>query len=339
MKTINENLRYLFSQPNENRGIEWLKCALKTAIQLELSTIPIYLTAAWTINNDAYNIILKIAVEEMFHLAYAANLLAAVGETPDFTQLVPKYPHPLQGNVHEGVSVSLQALTKPLIATFMTIEYPEFSHRPLSLVGVPTIGAFYNSIQDVFKTLELPLNTQKQVIFAKFKPVDTNESANKLIDLIKAQGEGTRGSIEETADSPAHYYLFKQFLDQKKYRKNEGNKWIQDIPFPFPEIINMGEIPEGGYKQEELDPVTWQALLNFDKEYTHIINNLQSTWSTGGDFDLSDIKDGMSNLTVSARNILQIKIPNSELYYGPCFRYLGLKVDDTLVAGGVSGGG
>ena len=77
---------------------EQLHQYLYAALQLEHATIPPYLTALYSIrpgtNADAYHVLRVTAVEEMLHLTLAANVLNAVGGTPDLTQpgFVPEYP-------------------------------------------------------------------------------------------------------------------------------------------------------------------------------------------------------------------------------------------------------
>jgi hypothetical protein len=81
--------------------VEDLHEYLYKAIQLEHATIPPYLTALYSIhpitNSDATHILRVIAVEEMLHMTLAANILNAVGGTPDLNRpkFVPLYPSPL----------------------------------------------------------------------------------------------------------------------------------------------------------------------------------------------------------------------------------------------------
>ena len=71
---------------------------LYVAMQLEHATIPPYLMGLYTIkpgtNQDAAMNIREVVVEEMLHLTLAANILNAVGGTPDLTcpGFVPTYP-------------------------------------------------------------------------------------------------------------------------------------------------------------------------------------------------------------------------------------------------------
>ena len=80
------------------RTVADLHYYLRVAMQLEHATIPPYLVALYSIkpgsNIDATNVIRAVVVEEMLHLTMAANLLNAVGGTPDltYTGFVPTYP-------------------------------------------------------------------------------------------------------------------------------------------------------------------------------------------------------------------------------------------------------
>src|SRR5215212_10004675 len=78
--------------------IEQLHRYLYAALQLEHATIPPYLTGLYSLhpqtNSAAQHILRVVAVEEMLHLSLAANVLNAVGGTPDLTgaDFVPQYP-------------------------------------------------------------------------------------------------------------------------------------------------------------------------------------------------------------------------------------------------------
>lgn len=78
--------------------VESLREHLKTAIELEHSTIPPYLCALYSIhdasNQYAVEVVQSVFIEEMLHLTLAANLLNAIGGEPvlDDPRLLP--PHP-----------------------------------------------------------------------------------------------------------------------------------------------------------------------------------------------------------------------------------------------------
>jgi hypothetical protein len=109
--------------------VDDLKYYLAIAIQLEHATIPPYLTAAYSAkieaNGAAIDAITTVAKEEMLHLTLAANLLNAVGGTPDLMRkcFVPTYPCHLP-NGETDFAVSIERFSSDAICTFLKIERP-----------------------------------------------------------------------------------------------------------------------------------------------------------------------------------------------------------------------
>jgi hypothetical protein len=138
-----------------------LQEALLAAIQLEFATIPPYLCAQWSINNDPSDVsdmIQGVVVQEMPHFGLACNLYTATGgsllgqiATSGF---VPTYPtNGLPGKVHPELVVSLVPLSGQALQTFMSIEYPDgpvavqqpATPPPPAAPTPPTIGEFYQT--------------------------------------------------------------------------------------------------------------------------------------------------------------------------------------------------
>ncbi len=73
----------------------------KSSPELEHATIPPYMCALYSLdpdrNTEAGHVVGAVLIEEMPHLALAANLLNAVGDSPrtDTPELLPAYLHPL----------------------------------------------------------------------------------------------------------------------------------------------------------------------------------------------------------------------------------------------------
>jgi hypothetical protein len=68
--------------PREGHDLSWLRKALQAAVELELSTIPPYLFAMWSIDatvSPVTDLILNIVLEEMGHMGLACNMLTAGG--------------------------------------------------------------------------------------------------------------------------------------------------------------------------------------------------------------------------------------------------------------------
>lgn len=110
-------------------NIDELRRHLQAAVQLEHATIPPYLTALYSIrpgtNVDAYHMLRVVAVEEMLHLTLAANMLNAVGGSPDLTTpgFVPDYPAYLP-NGETDFQADLRPFSREAMETFLRIERP-----------------------------------------------------------------------------------------------------------------------------------------------------------------------------------------------------------------------
>lgn len=105
-----------------------LKDLLQTAILIEHSTIPPYLTALYSIKDGtnvlASQIIRSVAVEEMLHMIMVCNVMNAVNIQPSVNQPqnYPTYPMKLPMNV--DFYVGLETFSPNSISTFIAIESP-----------------------------------------------------------------------------------------------------------------------------------------------------------------------------------------------------------------------
>lgn len=116
------------------RHLDLLRLELQTAIEIEHTTLPPYLTAAFSIhpdsNREAQAIIRGVAMQEMLHMTLAANVLNAVGGKPEVAkpEFVPGYPTNLPWHA-PGFSVGLERFSRRQIEAFAAIEEPA-SHAP-----------------------------------------------------------------------------------------------------------------------------------------------------------------------------------------------------------------
>ncbi|MGQ4488535.1 ferritin-like protein [Streptomyces sp. SAS_281] len=117
------------SQDSKIKTIEELREYLYKGLQLEHATLPPYLTALYSLhpgkNSDAWHVIRVVAVEEMLHLTLVANVLNAVGGTPDLTKpgFVPNYPTRLPCGP-DDFEVHLRPFSREALDTFLKIEKP-----------------------------------------------------------------------------------------------------------------------------------------------------------------------------------------------------------------------
>lgn len=132
---------------------------VQSALELEHSLIPPYLTAYYTLrpgrNDEIAAAVRNIAVEEMLHLTIAGNLLIALGGKPRLADpdFVPTYPTVLPINIGD-LRVGLAPYSRELVHdVFMRIEEPEhLIEFPAQAGAAPdavefaTIGEFYEAL-------------------------------------------------------------------------------------------------------------------------------------------------------------------------------------------------
>ena len=112
---------------------------MQIALEIEHATIPPYLTALATLmtgnNSDIHAKLKNVFIQEMFHLALAANILNAVGGKPslNYSGFIPDYPSALPGGLHPNLIVPIKKFSRPLVKdVFSMIEQPEVEVATLS---------------------------------------------------------------------------------------------------------------------------------------------------------------------------------------------------------------
>lgn len=152
-----------------------LKLHLQTAIQIELSTIPIYLYTYYSIirrpqncdqygpengyliatfANQAGGVIMSVAVEEMLHMSLASNILRALGGQPKIYGLSPQsFPTNLLEH-RPGPSFGLTKLSVAQLNQFLLIEQPEERGAPPEGDNWDTLGQFYDYIIGLINQLD-----------------------------------------------------------------------------------------------------------------------------------------------------------------------------------------
>lgn len=202
---------------------------LAAAVQVELSTLPPYLTALWSLragsNREVRELLLSVLMEEMLHLTLAANVLSAIGGAADFRdpKRLPAYPLELEFDAHDGrrhrvAHLRLQAFSPEALKSFLALELPGHPKVRASDAGleaamvVPeaTIGQFYAAI---VKRLEDACHRfGEPAVFggpaARQIPEDfywhgggrpivvrSMKDARTALEAISAQGEGAHGGV------------------------------------------------------------------------------------------------------------------------------------------------
>jgi hypothetical protein len=199
---------------------------LQTAIEIELSTIPVYLYTYYSINrqpdvstisdpvraaavgsfaNKAGAVLMSVAVEEMLHMSLSSNVKKALGGAPATAGHSPAaYPTNLPKHA-KGFEINLAAFSVAQLNTFLGIEKPDVGEKP-SDHNWQTIGQFYAEIielidkhtqPDDFRNIEFQLAPGKgyyapnniDAIYPNSdgKPVYTN--ARDIGDLVLVDGK------------------------------------------------------------------------------------------------------------------------------------------------------
>ena len=120
---------------------------LQTALELEHSTIPIYMNGFLSIkpwqNEEVKKMLHHIIVDEMFHFAQVANIINGLGGRPYLlgNTFVPAFPSHLPGGCRPNMIASINKIsTQQVLDVYMEIEEPSYVLKDHEL------GALINKI-------------------------------------------------------------------------------------------------------------------------------------------------------------------------------------------------
>lgn len=274
-----------------------LEAALRTAMQLEFSTLPPYLCAEWAvdINNDPSRVgrlLANIAEQEMYHFALVGNILSAIGGQFAVAQpgFIVDYPTDvLPGGIKLVNPVDLRPLSMPQVQVFMDIEHPAFT--PVGLVALATIGEFYDTlikaIQDVAPAFD---PNAHQIVRGDAVKIASQANAIQALETIKRQGEGSPGHPEQVEAPPnataaefAHYYRFKSIERGHELEFKDGQWGWTGAPVVLPGVLPF-----------QRSTATPSPSLAFNQIFTRLLRELEACWTkgapfgTGTMFDLAD---------------------------------------------------
>jgi hypothetical protein len=230
--------------------LDSLRAHLQWAIELEHATLPPYLCALYSLdphrNPDAAQAVSSVFVEEMIHLALAANLLNAVGGQPRLDPSTLLAPHPRTlPHGDRSLRLSLVPFGAEALEMFLRLEKPAPPAAPAEGDQYETIGQFYDAVEQGLHHLCAELGEEKvfcgdparQITAGPFthtggqlQPVTDFASALAALEEIVEQGEGTaRGEVWDgdrdifhpDRDEVAHYYRFKELQLGRRYRRGD----------------------------------------------------------------------------------------------------------------------
>lgn len=338
-----------YQSPSKGRrgpmSLEQLRKSLQLATQVEHYTIPAYLYAFYSIkegfNNEVREIIRSIVIEEMVHMSMAANILNAIGGSPDFVSpnVVPVYPSRLPGDLHPDLTLHLSPLSVHLIRdVFMHIEMPRYLPPEDEDEGshTDTIGGFYMLIKRYLKRLENEAREKNLTIFTgdparqvkyhlpghlKIFKVTSLEDAVRAIQVIVEQGEGSsQMEPEDRYDELAHYYKFQEIVEGRKLIKQNGRMifagdrviFDPEAVYPFPDNPHVKDYPAGSRARK--------YAMTFSRLYLNLLYQLHKTFN-GSPEKVTSTFASMFHLNMKAKELaaLEVRPGDPSLHAGPTF--------------------
>jgi hypothetical protein len=321
----------------DNIRIEKVREKLQAAIELEHSTVPLYLYALYSLdpakNGEIVSIIRSVVVEEMLHMTLASNVLNAIGGSPrlDDPKFIPTYPGPLPGGVEKQLTVQLAPFSVAQLEIFLTIEEPQdplnFKLAAAQGDGV-TIGDFYRHIAKAIATLgpsifvSGPHNQVGPDLVEESVVVTDVASAGQAITTIVEQGEGTsKTPLEIIGKGYAHYYRFMQI--KKHYLlEPKGDSFAYDGPpvpfdpagvYPVPTQTAGWSYPAGSAAAAEND--------TFNYTYTNLLKALDALFNGQNTAAQMNRTLGLMMSLKELAKAMMSGIPDSKRYSGPTFQY------------------
>jgi hypothetical protein len=328
-------------------GVPAVQSALQSAIELEHSTIPVYLYALYSLdpekNGSIAAIITSVVIEEMLHMTLACNVLNALGGSPEIDRpgFVPTYPGPLPGGIDSELIVHLAPFSRGQLAAFMKIEEPDDPlHFPVvatrGLEGPRTIGQFYTDIKRQIALLgdgafsSIPRNQVGPDLMYGSVVVTSVATAEEAIDVIIEQGEGTRESPLEaaTGEVMAHYYRYAEISYGRKLIPNPDAN--PETPPDRRYLYGGGPIAfdESAVYAVPTDPLassyapgsaSRHACDTFNYAYTSLLKALHATFNGQPD-QINSAIGLMMSLKQLARDMMSGSNP-SGVNVGPSFEY------------------
>ena len=233
-------------------SVEELREHLQYAVGLELTTIPAYLCAMYTIedgtNTAAYDTIQSVVLEEMLHMVLAANVLNAVGGVPatgpvgDGPSPIPVYPTEVPF-ISEIPLIHLQRFSPEAIDEFIDIERPDDLAAAAHGDQYASIGSFYAAIETGLRSYATPEvfeAARESRAGCQLRPSDYYGGAGTVIEVtdldsavaalteIVREGEGVS---DEALSQTAHEHLLSGAQTPGRLPPGIGVDDLDTLPF------------------------------------------------------------------------------------------------------------
>lgn len=321
---------------------------LQTALRLEWSTIPTYLTTLYSIpdgcNVEIYNLIRLVVMQEMFHFALVGNMIIALGEVPeiDSPNFAPSYPGPLPGCVLPGVEVTLEKFSlKHIHDVFMMIEVPTHTEviNNMTQEDLFMIGAFYEEIKSCIS--ELPdtifdASTEKfQVKWRHWDPnsivgilsaITDKDSAIAAINTIVSQGEGAGllNPMDIAGKTYAHFFKFEEIYCGRHIMQVSNNTYSYSGHPIFFDPMGVAPMRSNPHTANlPPDTVCYTESRVFHDAYRNFLRKLQEIFNgkdRGKPKDIFVAVELMEALQLNAKRLMWIDFDGTQTC-GPVWDY------------------
>lgn len=327
-----------------------LKRHLQAALELEHATIPLYLTALYSIeegtNEEATDVIRSVVMEEMLHMSLVANLLNAIDGRPSFNheKFIPAYPgfFPFSD---EKIELRLRKFCKESVETFKAIERPAPAGAPPEADHYQTIGQFYAAIEDGLTYL-CRTPAEEKVLFCGNPALQVGpdayygaggdllivtclDEALEALTIIVEEGEGLPGEIADgdhhyfqQKEEPAHYFRFNQLLAGQYYTDHDtpaGGPTGEKLHVDWDAVYDMAPDPDMHALPRGSD--LRARSLAFNSRYSRLLDSLHDAF-TGKPEQFTTAIALMYQLKYAAKALMQMRLPDSDQTAGPSFQYI-----------------
>jgi hypothetical protein len=328
--------------------LEDVRNALQLAIEVEHATLPVYLQAAYSLDEQKNGIIadmiVGVTMQEMEHFCQAANILVAIGGRPAIAdpKFVPGYPGGLPKSIgtqpgQPEFIVHLRPFSKDQVENcFMIIEEPA---TPIDIndagpqLAPSDIGDNYRTIGDFYEDIAKTLTVLGDGVFSHskdgqvtgmlgIKPILGLNDALAAIARIIREGEGTPSTPEETDGTMAHYYTFYEIYKGRKIAKGADGWYFTDeeIPFDPDGVQNIVEDP----KQADYPPGSAAAIQSqaFNTYYSSLLKALDQSFNGNPD-KINEAIGLMYDLNIQAKLLMATPMTDgSGKFAAPTWEYL-----------------
>ena len=322
-------------------SVSIIQYCLQKAFELEFYTIPLYLTALYSIkdgyNAAAYSIIRSVVMQEMLHMLQAANLLISVGGRPiiDSATTAPKYPATgLPGGVLPHLTISLKkASLEHIHSILMAIEYP---HKVVNTqYGMYenysyTIGQLYHEMRKCLyfhgDSIFYPNRTSLQVNwpynndYGDVYIVHDLATGLKAIEEIVEQGEGMQPGDPHgyARHELAHFFKFQEIVCGRELIFHGVSNYTytgDPITFDNSGVWPMRDNPSGN----DLNPGTkaYERTRMFHQTYRTLLRTLDGVFA-GDPTGISEAMAIMESLEVQGKFLMALPTNASEPHGKTC---------------------